>query len=113
MARSTTGTTAASSTAWRPRAARACGRTRKQGLSLFSLSLLEQFARGKGQCLRAERFLDAQPFVPLRHALGAREAADLELADAPADCHVHDRYILGFAGPRGNDRAIAGDLRRA
>src|SRR5207248_4724716 len=48
-------------------------------------SSFEELAGWEGQRLGAERFLDAQALVPFRHPLGAREAADLELADAPAD----------------------------
>ena len=46
-------------------------------------------------------------FVPFRHALGARERADLELAGVPADREMHDRDVLGFAGARRDDRAEA------
>jgi hypothetical protein len=49
---------------------------------------------------RAEALLDAQRLVPLRHALAARERADLELAGAPADREVDDRRVLGLAGAR-------------
>src|SRR2546428_11277330 len=67
----------------------------------------EELARGERERLGAERFLDAQAFVPFRHALGAREAADLELADAPADGEVHDGDVFGLARARGDDRAGA------
>ena len=60
----------------------------------------------------AERLLDAQALVPLRHALGAREAADLELGNAPADREVHDGHVLGLARAGRDDRAVARFTRR-
>ena len=60
----------------------------------------------------AQRLLDAQRLVPLRHALAAREAADLELADAPADREMHDRRVLGLARAGRDDAGEAGLLRR-
>src|SRR5258708_2386603 len=74
-------------------------------------SLFKEFAGGEGQGLRAKRFLDAQAFVPFRHALGAREAADLELAHAPAHREVHDGDIFRFARARRDDGAVAGLAR--
>ena len=41
-----------------------------------------------------QRLFDAQAFVPLGHALGTREAANLELRHAPTDSEMHDAYIL-------------------
>src|SRR5678815_3495168 len=57
------------------------------------LSVGKELAGRVGQRLRAEGLLDAQPLVPLRHALRAREAAHLELGNPPADREVHDRYV--------------------
>src|SRR5436190_24391803 len=56
---------------------------------------------------RAEALLDAQRLVPLRHALAARERADLELAGAPADREVDDRRVLALAGARRDDAGVA------
>ena len=61
---------------------------------------------GAAQCPAA--LLDAQGLVPLRHALRARERADLELAGVPADREMDDRDVLGLAGARRDDRAEAG-----
>ncbi len=47
-------------------------------------------ARRQGAALVAQLVGDAQALVPLRHALGARERADLQLLHAPADGQVHD-----------------------
>src|SRR5207249_11923615 len=68
---------------------------------------LEELARGVGERLAAERALDAQALVPFRHALGAREAAHLELRHAPADGEVDDRHVLGLARARRDDRPVA------
>src|SRR5512146_1076668 len=59
------------------------------------------------QLLAAERLFDAQPLVPLRHALGAREAAHFQLRHAPAHREVHDRDVLGLARARRDDGAVA------
>src|SRR5258708_8189991 len=74
-------------------------------------SLFKEFAGGEGQGLRAQRFLYAQAFGPFRHALRAREAADLELAHAPAHREVHDGDIFRFARARRDDGAVAGLAR--
>src|SRR3546814_7172474 len=60
----------------------------------------------------AHRFLDPQHLVPLRHAFGAREAADLELARVPAGREVRDGDILALARTRRADRAPAPPHRR-
>src|SRR3546814_6889756 len=60
----------------------------------------------------AHRFLDPQHLVPLRHAFGAREAADLELARVPAGREVRDGDILALARTRRDDRAPAARHRR-
>src|SRR5512139_2612131 len=79
----------------------------EHGLAALHHSAPEQLPCGIGERLGAERFLDAQSLVPLRHALGAREAADLELRHAPAHGQVHDGNILGLAGARRDDGAHA------
>src|SRR5687767_5873081 len=73
--------------------------------------LFEQPTRREGQRLGAERLLDAQRLVPFRHALGAGEAADLELRHAPADREVDDRRVLGLARAGRDDGAVAGFAR--
>ena len=50
-----------------------------------------------------EGFLYAESLVPFCHALAAGEAADLELADAPADGEVDDGDVFGLAGPCRDD----------
>ena len=55
----------------------------------------------------AERLLDPQRLVPLRHALAAGERADLELADAPADREMDDGGVLGLARTRRDDAGEA------
>src|SRR3546814_17460012 len=59
----------------------------------------------------ALRLLDAQRLVPLRHAFGTGEGADLELRHAPADGEMDDRHVLGLARPGGPHAAVAGRLR--
>src|SRR3954471_7748196 len=71
------------------------------------LTVGKELAGRVGERLRAEGFLDPQRLVPLRHALGAGEAADLELGNAPADREVHDRDVLGLARACRYDRAVA------
>src|SRR5205085_2394542 len=56
-------------------------RDREHGLVAELALGAEELARREGQRLGAERLLDAQALVPFRHALRAREAAHLELAD--------------------------------
>ena len=62
--------------------------------------------------LRPKRLLDAQPFVPLGHPLGACKGTHLELPGMPADCQVRDRHILGFARAGRHDRAEGGTASR-
>src|ERR1700730_14847175 len=53
----------------------------------------------------AESFFNAKAFVPLRHALGAREGSDFELACIPSNAQMSDGYILRLAGARGDNRS--------
>src|SRR5919199_2953407 len=64
------------------------------------LSRFEELARGEGKRLGAERLLDAQRLVPFRHALGAREAADLELRHTPAHRKMDDGDVFAFSRAR-------------
>src|SRR4029453_3335457 len=71
---------------------RAEARADKRALSCLS-GEAERGAPGETR-LPPKYFLDAQTLVPLRHAFGARERADLELAGVPADGQMRDGYVL-------------------
>src|SRR5262249_41861666 len=62
--------------------------------------------------------LEADGLVPLGHAFGAGEGADLELAGRPADREMDDGHVLGLAragrddaGPAGRARGVPGIAR--
>ena len=73
------------------------------------LSAEHRAARELG--VAAERLLDAQQLVVLRHAIRARRRAGLDLAAAGGDGEVGDRRVLGLARAVRHDRGVAG--RRA
>ena len=61
---------------------------------------------GTGEaCPAIHCLFDPERLIPLRHALGARKRANLELKHAPADSKVDDRNVLGLARARGEDCA--------
>ena len=52
---------------------------------------------GHERRVSAERLGDPEPLVPLGHALGAGEGADLQHLRPPADGKVRHRHVLGLA----------------
>ena len=69
------------------------------------LHLRRKAARARVERGAAEFLLDAQELVVLRGAVGPRDGAGLDLADAVADREVRDGRVLGLAAAVRDDRA--------
>ena len=83
------------------------GRAGLRGGNRRSSAAHKRVASGEPR-LGAEVLFDPQHLIPFRHALGAGERANLQLAGVPADREMSDGDVLGFARARRNDRAEPG-----
>src|SRR5262249_52328823 len=56
----------------------------------------------------AKRFFDPNSLIPFRHPFGARERANLQLSQAPANSQMDDRNVFGLTRPCREYRAPIG-----